>query len=81
MFNFLRKKATKNQLQTVTLKLSGLHCSSCGMSIDNALEENTAVSEAATSYARAETKVSFDPALIDIEGIKKIINKAGYQVL
>lgn len=82
MFN-LFKKQNKNatHLETVTIKLSGLHCSSCGISIDNALEENEAVSEASTSYAKAESKISFDPTRIDLAKLKQIINEAGYQVV
>lgn len=50
------------------------------MSIDNALEEVDGVLETSTSYAKAETKVSFDPQKTSREELKNAIQGAGYQV-
>lgn len=79
MFNFFKKKAAEGE--QVAFKLSGLHCSSCAMSIDNTLEEIDGVLETSTSYAKAETKVHFDPQKTNQEELKRAIQGAGYQVL
>jgi len=79
MFSLFKKKTIQGE--DVVFKLSGLHCSSCAMSIDNALEEVDGVQEAVTSYAKAETKVSFDPKKTSHEELKRAIQGAGYQVL
>ncbi len=86
MFNFFKqwsngKKATNDQLQTATFKLSGLHCSSCGLTIDNALEDLVGVREASTSYAKGEVRVLFDPKQVQSKQLKSAIQGAGYQVI
>lgn len=79
MFNFFKKKTTQGT-KTV-FKLSGLHCSSCGLSIDNNLEEIDGVFESKTNYARAEAVVYFDPTKTTEKALKKAISESGYQVL
>lgn len=79
MFNIFKKK--QPQGTKVTFKLSGLHCSSCGLSIDNALEEVDGVIQSATSYAKAESVIYFDEEKTNLQSLKKTIQKAGYQVL
>lgn len=79
MFNLFKKK--QPQGTKAVFKLSGLHCSSCGLSIDNALEEVDGVMQSATSYAKAESVIYFDPDRTDLKSLKKTIQKAGYQVL
>lgn len=79
MFNLFKKKSVAGE--KITFKLSGLHCSSCAMSIDNALEEIPGVLETNTSFAKAETRVSFDPTKTNQEELKRAIQGAGYQVI
>ncbi len=79
MFNIFKKKQVAGS--KVVFKLSGLHCSSCGLSIDNALEEVPGVIEAVTSYAKAETFVHFDQQKTNQAQLKKAIQNAGYQVI
>jgi Cu+-exporting ATPase len=79
MFNLFKKKSAAGE--KITFKLSGLHCSSCAMSIDNALEEIPGVLETSTSFAKAETRVNFDPKITNQEELKRAIQGAGYQVI
>lgn len=79
MFNLFKKKATAGE--TITFKLSGLHCSSCAMSIDNALEEIPGVLETTTSFAKAQTQVRFNPQQTNPDQLKSAIQGAGYQVI
>jgi copper chaperone CopZ len=65
---------------TVTLKLSGLHCTSCATNIDLTLEDLEGVNSADTSYAKSETKISFDPSKTSLDQIKKTIESLGYFV-
>lgn len=65
-------------METITLELSGLHCSSCAVNIDMTLEDLPGVSSE-TSYQRSETEVTFDPSKTDLESIKKTIVELGYQ--
>jgi P-type Cu+ transporter len=78
MFNIFKKKAMQGE--KVVFKLSGLHCASCAMSIDNALEEVEGVHESKTSFAKTEAVVHFDPQKTNHEELKRAIQGAGYQV-
>jgi Cu+-exporting ATPase len=80
MFN-LFKKNTKPLGETLKLKLSGLHCTSCALNIDSTLEETPGIIESSTSYAKSETKIIYTPEKITPTQIKKIIQKIGYEII
>lgn len=67
-------------METIKLKLSGLHCTSCALNIDMTLEDLPGVSSN-TSYQKSETEVTFDPKKTDLKSIKKTITDLGYQTL
>ncbi len=60
------------------LKIEGMHCSSCAMSIDFDLEDQDGILSAKTSYAKQESTVEFDQDKIDLEKIIETIKKTGY---
>lgn len=62
------------------LKIIGMHCTSCAMSIDGDLEDTEGVKSAKTSYAKQECEVEFEEGVVTIEAIVKIVNKTGYQI-
>ena len=78
MFNLFSKKKSG---ETITLKLSGLHCVSCSLNIDGALEDTPGVISATTSYAKQETKINYDPARVELSTLRQAIESLGYQVL
>lgn len=59
-------------------KITGMHCTSCAMSIDGELEDTEGVREANTNYAKNQTEVSFDTDKLTQETIISIIKKVGY---
>lgn len=63
------------------LKIQGMHCSSCAMSIDFDLEDLDGVKSAKTSYAKCECEVDFDPVRIKEKDLIETIKKAGYTVI
>jgi Cu+-exporting ATPase len=65
--------------KTVKLKITGMHCVSCALTIDMELEDN-GVKSSETNYARSETEVSFYENKISLEKIKSLIEKLGYKV-
>jgi len=79
MFNIFKKRTQPGT--KIVFKLSGLHCSSCGISIDNALEEIDGVFESKTSYSKAESVVYFDANKTNEKTLKRAIQGAGYQVV
>lgn len=64
--------------QTLTFKITGMHCASCAMNIDDELEDTTKIISVSTNYAKAQTVVEFDSAVISEKEIIGIINKVGY---
>lgn len=69
----------------IKLKIEGMHCTSCAMSIDGELEDANGVMEAKTSYAKQITDVTFDPDKISagqiISAIKRIDDKYDAEVV
>lgn len=88
MFNLFKSKSNKSgQLNDsadqaeICLQINGMHCVSCGMNIDNELEEIGGVLQAETNYANSQTKVKYNPMLVSVNKIKDAISKLGYQPL
>lgn len=78
MFDLFKKKPVGSR---VTLKLSGLHCSSCSLNIDSEIEDMPGVVSSSTSYARQESVITYDPHLTGPAHFKPIIEKLGYKVV
>ncbi len=65
---------------TLTLQIVGMHCTSCAMNIDFELEDLNGVQSANTNYAKAITKVTFDPKKITVDMLSDTIRKLKYDV-
>lgn len=76
MFGLFSKNEQKGTVSTFLI--DGMHCVSCSMNVDDALEEMTGVLSAKTSYAKGEVIVSWDPALTNEKAIMKTIKDLGY---
>lgn len=63
------------------LKIVGMHCTSCAMSIDGDLEDSEGVIESKTSYAKQEIEVKFDESKISSDKIIEIVKQTGYEAL
>jgi copper chaperone CopZ len=87
MFNFLKNFGQKNKATVVddpnariaTIKINGMHCTSCSLSIDGALEDVEGVVSANTSYAKSQTVVQYDPTLVTPEQLADVIKQEGYE--
>lgn len=60
------------------LKIEGMHCTSCSMSIDLDLEDIEGVESVKTSYASQECEIEFNEEKILINEIIQVIKKTGY---
>lgn len=58
------------------LSVEGMHCSSCSMLIDEALQAG--VSSSSTSVRKARTDVDYDPAVTSLDVIHKTLVELGY---
>ena len=48
------------------------------MNIDGELEDTKGVISAQTSYAQAQTVIQYDPSLVSIDKLKKVIESLAY---
>ncbi len=71
---------SSESIQTVTLQIIGMHCTSCAMNIDFALEDLDGVKETSTNYAKQITTIMFDPLSVTIDKIIEVINSLEYEV-
>ncbi|MGI9309236.1 MAG: heavy-metal-associated domain-containing protein [Gammaproteobacteria bacterium] len=67
-------------MKTIELKVEGMTCGGCVKSIQNALNEQTGINNAAADLDAATVTVSFDPAAIEEAAIKIAIEDAGFDV-
>lgn len=58
--------------------MQGMHCASCGILIDETLEDLPGVVSSSTSVRRKRTRVEFDPAATTVEAITRTIADLGY---
>jgi len=67
-------------MSKTTLKIDGMHCTSCALNINRELTKNSGVKDAKVNFAAEKAEIEFDESVIDINEIKKIISNSGYQV-
>lgn len=77
MFSIFKKK---NKGSVITFKIDGMHCTSCGMSIDGELEDTPGVLSASTKYASGETTIEYDEKKVSLDSLKTVITQLGYKV-
>ncbi|WP_017734011.1 mercuric transport protein MerTP [Nafulsella turpanensis] len=69
------------QFQQASLKIEGMTCGGCESSVNHALSSKEGVLNAKASYEEGIAKVTYDPALITPEALKKAIEEeVGYIV-
>lgn len=64
---------------TYTFTVTGMHCASCGLLIDDTVEELPGVHRAQTSVKAGRTAVDADPARVNPDTIIAAIVSAGYR--
>ncbi len=60
------------------LKIEGMHCTSCAITIDFDLEDLDGIKFAKTSYAKQECEVAFDQDKVSEKKIIEVIKNVGY---
>jgi len=62
-------------------KITGMHCTSCAMSIDGDLEDTEGIKQSRTNYAKQEAEVEFDDEKTSPKKIIEIVKKTGYSAV
>ncbi|MBU1915708.1 cation transporter, partial [Patescibacteria group bacterium] len=58
-------------MKKINFKIRGMHCASCALNIENALQDTAGVETANVNYALTEAAVEFDEQVITESGIHK----------
>jgi len=64
--------------QKVKLDISGMHCASCSLLIDDTLEDLLGVTSSQTNLRKKRCEVSFDSEQISLDTIIVEIKELGY---
>ena len=67
-----------NATTTYSFTVTGMHCGSCGVLIDDALEETAGVRQARTIVRARRTVVEVDAAHADVDTLIAVISTLGY---
>ena len=70
---------TQSSFKCVRLNIKGMGCADCTKHIDGTLAGLNGVASSVTSFEKAQTVVSYDPAKTNADSIGKKIKEIGYQ--
>ncbi len=66
---------------TTTLKVEGMTCNHCRMSVTKALKELDGVTDVVVELEGKKADVTFDPSKVSLQDLKEAVVDAGYQVV
>jgi len=62
----------------ITLKIMGMHCATCALNIETALKKTSGITSANVSFPLEQAKINYDPEIVSVPEIKKVIENVGY---
>lgn len=65
----------------IVIKIGGMHCANCALTIEKNIKNLPGVREANVSFASEKAMITFDPKAIDIKDIERTIEEVGYKVI
>lgn len=67
-------------METVTLKIEGMHCDSCAETIRATLRAQPGTQASDVSYREGTARILYDPAKTNKDHLIAVIEKGGYRV-
>jgi copper chaperone CopZ len=67
-------------MNTVTLKIEGMHCDGCASIVQSLLERQPGTKKATASFKEAEARVLYDPQAVNEEQLAAVVERGGYRV-
>ncbi len=67
--------------RTVTLRIGGMTCEGCAVTIEKALKETAGVLEARVSYEKGEAWVRYDDRRVSVRKLREVIKETGFKVV
>jgi len=72
-------KTEEQPREQLTIPVAGMHCASCVLRIEHALEQVDGVARASANLALEQASVEFDPRASSVQDLHRAIQQAGYQ--
>ncbi|NYT07827.1 MAG: heavy metal translocating P-type ATPase [Methanomicrobiales archaeon] len=66
---------------TADLKISGMHCATCSLTIDDAIAGIGKGTTAQANFGTDSARVEFDPAQVSLKEIEEVVRAAGYDII
>lgn len=66
-------------MNKTTIRVKGMSCGHCKMTVEKALKANKCVTDASVNLETGEAKAEYDDCLDSIDTLKKAIEEAGYE--
>jgi copper chaperone CopZ len=67
--------------RTVTLRIGGMTCEGCAVTIEKALKDTAGVLEARVSYEKGEAWVKYNDRKVTVRKLREVINGTGFKVV
>lgn len=67
--------------EKTTIKVTGMHCASCAITIEESLKKVKGISKATVNFATEKAYVEYDPTKASFKDLEKAIQEAGYGAL
>ena len=64
-----------------SLAINGMRCASCAQKVELAIGSLRGLSEVSVNFATEKAKISYDPKMIKLSEIKKIVRDLGFEVI
>jgi len=68
-------------MKRIELQIGGMHCASCALVTEKALQKAEGVAEASVNFANEKAYVKFDSSKTSEAALEAVIQKAGYSVI
>lgn len=69
------------EIQTLTLPVTGMSCASCAASVESILGAQNGVDKAEVNYASQSVKVAFHPEITEPVNLQKVVQSIGYDLI
>lgn len=72
---------TTTDIKKVTLPVTGMSCAACAVSVESMLSHTKGVLNAGVNYANQSVAVAYDPHLIDLPEMDRVLQGIGYGLI
>lgn len=66
--------------RTVTIRVGGMTCEGCAVTIEKALKDTAGVLEARVNYQKGEAWVKYNDRKVTLHKLREVINGTGFRV-